>query len=142
MAIEHDSANTARPTRAREAADSLPRLVVAIIIGAHGVVRASHGGVAPFGEWLDTQGLPFGLAIAAAVTALEIVAAFALVADRGLRWLIPPLVGVYTTGIVLVHAPAGWFVVGPGRNGAEFSVLLIACLAGLWLRRGGARAPR
>ena len=29
---------------------------------------------------------------------------------------------------VLVHLPAGWFVVGLGRNGMEYSVLLIACL--------------
>ena len=35
---------------------------------------------------------------------------------------------VYLAGIVLVHAPAGWFVVGLGRNGMEYSVLLIACL--------------
>ena len=130
-------------SRSREdRAWTILRLMLAGLIAAHGWMRLLGGGVVPFGSWLDGQGLPFGLAIAAAVTALEIIAAFALVADRGLRWLIPPLVGVYTTGIVLVHAPAGWFVVGPGRNGAEFSVLLIACLAGLWLRRGGARAPR
>ena len=35
---------------------------------------------------------------------------------------------VYLTGIALVHAKAGWFVVGLGRNGAEYSVLLIVCL--------------
>jgi len=32
-------------------------------------------------------------------------------------------------GIALVHAPAGWFVVGLGRNGMEYSILLIICLA-------------
>ena len=32
-------------------------------------------------------------------------------------------------GIELVHAPDGWFVVGGGRNGMEFSVLLIAVFA-------------
>ena len=31
-------------------------------------------------------------------------------------------------GIVLVHAKSGWFVVGGGSNGAEYSVLLIPCL--------------
>ena len=39
----------------------------------------------------------------------------------------------------MVHMPAGWFVVGLGRNGMEYSVLLIACLAMLayvhWPRR-------
>lgn len=34
-------------------------------------------------------------------------------------------------GIVLVHAPEGWFVVGLGRNGMEYSVLLIVCLLSL-----------
>lgn len=42
-------------------------------------------------------------------------------------------------GIVLVHAPHGWFVVGAGRNGMEYSVLLIVCLLLLalqaWPRR-------
>jgi putative oxidoreductase len=28
-------------------------------------------------------------------------------------------------GIVLVHAENGWFVVGGGRNGVEYSVVLI-----------------
>ena len=31
-----------------------------------------------------------------------------------------------TVGIVMVHAHAGWFVVGGGSGGMEFSVLLIA----------------
>lgn len=35
---------------------------------------------------------------------------------------------IYVTGIYLVHAKAGWFVVGAGRNGAEYSVLLIVVL--------------
>ena len=36
-------------------------------------------------------------------------------------------------GIALVHAREGWFVVGLGRNGVEFSVLLIGCLVALAL---------
>jgi putative oxidoreductase len=31
-------------------------------------------------------------------------------------------------GILLVHRHDGWFVVGGGRNGVEYSVLLIAVL--------------
>ena len=37
------------------------------------------------------------------------------------------------TGIALVHAPAGWFVVGLGRNGVEYSVLILFCLAALFV---------
>jgi len=33
-----------------------------------------------------------------------------------------------TRGIALAHFPDGWFVVGGGRNGMEYSVLLILCL--------------
>jgi putative oxidoreductase len=44
-------------------------------------------------------------------------------------------------GIIMVHAREGWFVVGAGRNGVEFNVLLIAafltvrCPEGLRRRR-------
>jgi putative oxidoreductase len=31
-------------------------------------------------------------------------------------------------GIYLIHGRVGWFVVGAGRNGMEFSVLLLLCL--------------
>jgi putative oxidoreductase len=34
-------------------------------------------------------------------------------------------------GIILVHAKEGWFVVGAGRNGVEYSVLLIAVFVAL-----------
>ena len=33
----------------------------------------------------------------------------------------------------MVHAPNGWFVVGAGRNGAEYSVLIIASLVAVAL---------
>ena len=47
-----------------------------------------------------------------------------------LAWLVLRLVlsAIYAVGLVMVHAPNGWFVVGAGRNGVEFSVLLIATL--------------
>ncbi len=39
-------------------------------------------------------------------------------------------------GIVLVHAREGWFVVGAGRNGMEYSVLLIVVLLAVaWAAR-------
>ena len=104
------------------------RVTLALLIAAHGWTRLVGGGVVPFGDWLVTQGLPFGFAIAAAVTAIEVLGTPLLASGR----LVAPLALVYsfiyTIGIVLVHAKAGWFVVGKGRNGAEYSVLLIVCL--------------
>lgn len=44
-------------------------------------------------------------------------------------------------GIVLVHAREGWFVVGGGRNGVEYSVALIGLLlAQAWAAAGARRA--
>lgn len=107
------------------------RLCLALIIAAHGWARLLAGAVLPFGGWLEGLGLPFGLAIAAAITAIEILGSV-LLASR--RWVLPLTLVyslIYAVGIVLVHAPQGWFVVGLGRNGAEFSVLLIVSL--LWV---------
>lgn len=111
------------------------RVVLALLIAAHGWVRFAGGGVAPFGEWLTSQGLPAGFALAAAITALEIIGTVALALGR----LVVPLCLlfslVYAVGIAMVHAPEGWFVVGRGRNGAEYSVLLIVALLCVALSR-------
>lgn len=104
------------------------RLTLAGLIAAHGWARWFAGAVPPFGAFLENQGFPAGLAWAIAVTSIEIVGSLLLAAGR----LVVPLTlvysAIYALGIVLVHAKSGWFVVGLGRNGAEFSVLLIVCL--------------
>lgn len=114
------------------------RIVVALLILIHGVFRATMGGVAPFGEWLETQGFPAGYAWAALVTGIELVGPLLLLAGR----LVVPVALLHafilTLGMVLVHLPFGWFVVGAGRNGVEYSVLLIASLLLLaWSHHGG-----
>lgn len=116
------------PIRRNEFGWTILRLCLAGLIAAHGWARLLAGGVVPFGAWLDGLGIPLGFAIAASITAFEILGTVLL----AFRVLVFPLTLVYafiyTVGIVLVHAPAGWFVVGLGRNGAEYSVLLIVCL--------------
>ena len=108
------------------------RAVVALLVFLHGLSRLVHGGVVPFGGWLDGQGIPLGLQVAWFVTGYELVAAPLLAI--GVRRLVAPLslvfAAIYAVGIWLVHWPEGWFVVGAGRNGMEYSVLLIACLLG------------
>ncbi len=105
------------------------RIVTALLIFIHGGARLAHGGVAPFGEWLGTQGFPMGLAFAWAVTIYELIAPVLIVLRRFVFWACLGHIGILGLGAVLVHLPAGWFVVGLGRNGMEYSVLLIACLA-------------
>lgn len=113
-----------RPTKAL----LILRIVISCLLATHGWARLISGGVEPFGGWLDSQGLPFGIVIAAGVTALEIIGTPLLALGRWVTWLCLAYCAVYATGLVMVHMPEGWFVVGLGRNGMEYSVLLIVSL--------------
>lgn len=114
------------------------RLTLAGLIAAHGWARLVVGGVDPFGKWLDSLGFAFGAAIAWGVTAIEIAGTPLFAAGRLVAPLAVAYSAIYAVGIALVHAKAGWFVVGLGRNGMEYSVLLIVAL----LCVGAQHAPR
>ena len=102
------------------------RVVVALIMLIHGVGRIHLGIVGGFGEFLALNGFPFGFYLAWAITIFEIVGSIAI----ALGYYVAPLAIIFALhllcGIYLVHLKDGWFVVGAGRNGAEFSVLLVA----------------
>ncbi len=104
------------------------RIAVSLVLIAHGVARVSLGIVDDFGSFLDGAGLPLGTALAWAVTAAEIVGGSVLASGRWIRPLALYFAAQLALGIALVHAREGWFVVGAGRNGMEYSVLLIAVL--------------
>ena len=119
------------------------RIALAGLIAAHGWSRLLSGGSAPFGEWLTAQGVPLGPWIAWTITAVEVLGTPLLALGR---WVFPLALmysAIYATGIALVHAKAGWFVVGAGRNGAEYSVLLILVLLCVGVQHAGRRTgPR
>jgi putative oxidoreductase len=121
---------------------TLVRLATAATFVIHGVHRIVHGGNAPFGEFLSSQGFPAGLAFAWTVSVVEVAGGLSLLAG----WLVLPLCLWFfvqtVLGIILVHAPHGWFVVGAGRNGVEFSVLLLVCLLAIALERVSSRPGR
>ncbi len=102
------------------------RTVVALIMLIHGVGRIYLGIVEGFGEFLTINGFPLGFYLAWAITIFEIVGSISL----ALGFYVAPLAIIFALhllcGIYLVHLKDGWFVVGAGRNGAEFSVLLVA----------------
>ena len=104
------------------------RITVAILILIHGAYRLSAGLVEPFGTWLDSLGFPFGYGWAMAVTLYELVGPLLMLTRRWTSLAALGHAGILTLGMVLVHLPAGWFVVGGGRNGMEYSVLLIVAL--------------
>lgn len=114
------------------------RIACALVLLVHPIHRLSHGNVPGFGAWLLSVGIPKGDWVAWAITLGELLAGTSLVARR---FVLPACllhITVLAMGIKMVHGPEGWFVVGGGRNGVEFSVLLIAVLLGV----AYAHAPR
>lgn len=108
------------------------RVAVAILLGIHGYYRALSGGVSGFGGYLSATGFPVGVAVAWAITIFEMTASLLLLSGRFVRIVIPGFLLILTSGIVMVHRHDGWFVVGGGRNGVEYSVLLIVSLVVLF----------
>jgi putative oxidoreductase len=111
----------------------LLRFGVAALLFVHGVFRVVAGGVVPFGGFLDAKGIPWGTGVAALLTLIEIVGAPLLAIGLFTRPLIVWFALQLIAGIVLVHAREGWFVVGGGRNGVEYSVALILALIAIGL---------
>ncbi len=124
---------------------ALVRIAAAAMMVIHGISRIRSGGVAPFGEFLSQNHLPLGTALAWAITVVEIAGGLTLAAGRLVRPLCAWFVIQLLAGIALVHGREGWFVVGLGRNGVEYSVLLIVCLIavarGTPGRRDGSTSP-
>lgn len=99
------------------------RIAVAGNMLIHGIARISIGGVVPFDGFLSSIGFPPYMAWF--ITFFEILSAIAII---GGKWIVPLsmiFILELLVGIILVHLPSGWFVVGAGRNGMEYSVLLI-----------------
>ena len=103
------------------------RILISAQLVIHGSFRAISGGPVGFGSFLGEQGIPFGVPIAWAITIAEIAGGLTLMAGKFIRPLVGWFVIELVIGIVLVHSREGWFVVGGGRNGMEYSVLLISC---------------
>ena len=111
----------------------LLRAGTALLLIIHGVARAWLGTVGDFGTALGQWGFPFGFALAWMITILEIAGGAALAAGLFVRPLTVWFAFQLAMGLYLIHGRVGWFVVGAGRNGAEFSVLLILCLAVIFM---------
>src|SRR4029450_9357201 len=64
---------------------TIVRVAAAAMMVIHGTYRAIQGGVAPFGEFLGSRGLPAGTAVAWLMTVMEIAGGLLLVAGRFVR---------------------------------------------------------
>ena len=111
------------------------QISIAVILLTHAIPGMFDGGINAFGEFfLNAIGFaPFGVAIAWAVKLSHVICAIALVANRFVKLASIITIFVLIMGIVLVHFKEGWFVVGAGRNGVEFSFLLICVLISIMI---------
>ncbi|MCU0646482.1 MAG: DoxX family protein [Gemmatimonadaceae bacterium] len=126
--------------RSREAQSLIAiRVAAAGTMLIHGLSRVTSGGVAPFGTFLDSVGFPQGSALAWALTIAELIGGPLLAVGRFVRPLALFFVAELLAGIALVHGQAGWFVVGAGRNGMEYSVVLIVMLCAVAWSAGDSR---
>lgn len=105
----------------------LLRIALAIILLTHGLPGMFDGGVNAFGNlFLNQIGFaPLGLPIAWAVKISHIVCAISLVFNKYIKPASIITIFILIMGIILVHFQEGWFVVGGGRNGVEYNLLLI-----------------
>lgn len=104
--------------------------MVAIILLMHSIPGMLDGGVNAFGtEYLDKTGFaPAGLILAWGIKLSHIVCAVLLLTNRFVKLACIITVFILVVGICMVHLKEGWFVVGGGKNGVEFNLLLITVL--------------
>jgi putative oxidoreductase len=107
---------------------TLLRVAAASVFVIHGAARAGLGIVDDFGGYLSSSGFPAGTAVAWAITLVEIVGGLLLALGLFVRPLALWFAVQIAAGVVMIHGRVGWFVVGAGRNGAEYSALILVCL--------------
>ena len=107
---------------------SLLRVATAVLFMAHALVRINLNTIPQFAQFLATKGWPLPLVIVLAVTVAEIVCGVLLITRRYVRWAVAPLLFIDLMGIIIIHAPLGWFVGEHGTGGVEYSIALAASL--------------
>ena len=104
------------------------RLVLCAILFTHGAYRYLDGTISKLGEILGQIGFPHALLLANLVNLAE-TAGTILLAARIMVWPVSSiLILIYGVGILIFHRREGFFVVGPGSGGWEYSALIITCL--------------
>lgn len=102
------------------------RGIIAALLIVHGVTRYYDQTIPDFGGFLSSKGFPLGVPLAYFITAMEIFGGGLVVMGKFVKWITPFFIIELFMGIVMVHWNYGFFVVGHGNNGFEYSLLLIA----------------
>lgn len=112
------------------------RITLFVILIMHSIPGMFNGGVNAFGtRYLNEVGFaPMGLPLAWAIKLSHVACAFLILANRYVIIASIITIIILVSGIVMLHFKEGWYVVGGGRNGSEFNVLLISVLVYLMIR--------
>ena len=119
------------------------RFAAAVILLSHSLHGIFTGNdVNDFGNlFLNKIGFaPFGVVIAWLVIVSQIITSLLMLVNKYV--IISSLINIVIliAGIATVHFKEGWFVVGAGSNGMEFSFLLITVLSAIALKSYSQRA--
>jgi putative oxidoreductase len=106
------------------------RITLAAVFFMHGVPSIFTGAVNNFGNlYLNEAGFaPIGLPLAWMIKLSHVACAVLLILNCYIRVAALITIPILVAGIIMIHAAEGWFVVGAGRNGVEFNILLISVL--------------
>ena len=106
------------------------RIALAAVFLMHGIPSIFTGAVNKFGNlYLNEAGFaPIGLPLAWMIKLSHVACAVLLILNRYIRVVALITIPILVAGIIMIHAAEGWFVVGAGRNGVEFNVVLISVL--------------
>lgn len=116
----------------------LLRIAVAIILLSHSVFGMFNNAINDFGNlYLNQIGFaPFGVYLAWSIKLSHVIAAILLILNKYVKLAGFVTILVLVMGIILVHFKEGWFVVGGGRNGVEYNLLLIVVLLAIMYPNG------
>lgn len=117
----------------------LLRFALAIIFLSHSLHGIfNNNDVNDFGNlFLNQIGFaPFGVLIAWFVVISQIITSFLFLLNKYIKIASIINIVILVAGIITVHFKEGWYVVGAGRNGMEFSFVLIFILLTLIFPKG------
>lgn len=103
------------------------RVVLGVIFIAHGLPKLT-GGIEGTAEFFGMLGIPAPLVAAWFIALLETLGGLMLLIGFVVTPVSLLLVAHMLAGIILFHAPNGFYVIGPGHDGVEFNLVLIAAL--------------
>jgi len=114
------------------------RITVAIILVMHSVPGMFNNGINDFGNlYLNQIGFaPIGVLLAWIIKLSHLGAAICIIIEKYIKPLGIVTILILVTGIIMIHFQEGWFVVGGGRNGMEFNILLIAAIITIMFPNG------